>query len=65
MAGEKTKQDALFIFCTEKDEKTGNILLSPPLGEESIVIKSEDDVKMLINCLMGMIKEQEGINERT
>ena len=42
----------VLIFCTEKDKKTGNILLSPPSGEESIVIKSENDVKMLTNYLM-------------
>ena len=47
----------ILIFCTEKDKKTGNILLSPANGEESIVIKSEDDVKTLTNCLMGYFRK--------
>lgn len=49
--------EELFIFCTEKDQKTGNILLSPPSGEESIVIKNEDDVKTLMDCLMGYFQK--------
>lgn len=49
--------EELFIFCTEKDQKTGNIFLSPPRGEESIVIKSEDDVKTLTNCLMDYFQK--------
>ena len=49
--------EEVLIFCTEKDEMTGNIMLSPPNGEESIVIKSEDDVKTLTNCLMGYFRK--------
>lgn len=46
------KENEKFIFCTEIDKRTGNIMLSPPRGEESIIIKSKDDVKVLTDYLM-------------
>ena len=44
--------EEIFIFCTEKDKQTGFVFLSPPCGEERIVIRNEDDVKTLTECLM-------------
>lgn len=44
--------DEMFIFCTEIDKRTGNIMLSPPRGEKSIIIKCKDDVKVLTDYLM-------------
>lgn len=49
---ELTEEDNVLIFSTFKNEKTGEVMLSPPLGEESIIIRCKEDVEAIKNCLM-------------
>jgi len=49
---EKKELDNALIFSTFKNEETGEVMLSPPLGEESIIVRCKEDVEVIRSCLM-------------